>query len=53
MLIISIKDNENNSWKRSAKKKNEDRKEQSGTDALVKGWELHDFAMHLSWVLSN
>ena len=31
MLIISVRDNENNKWKRnSEKKKNRDRKEQGG-----------------------
>ena len=39
MLIISVRDNENNRWKRNAKKKNKDRKEQGGggTEAIVKG----------------
>ena len=48
MPIISIKDNENSRWKRNAKKKptkntNKDRKEQGGTKAIVKVWELNDF----------
>ena len=28
------------------KTKNKDRKEQGGTDAIVKGWELNDFVLH-------
>ena len=30
MPIISVRDNENNRWKRNAEKKNKDRKEQGG-----------------------
>ena len=41
MPIISATDNENNRWKRNAKK-NKDRKEQGG-EAIVKGWEPDDF----------
>ena len=56
MLIISVPDNENNRWKRNTKakkinkqtKKNKDRKEQGGTKTIVKGWELNNFAVHLS-----
>ena len=54
MLIISVPVNENNRWKRNAKaKKNKqqqkkDRKEQEGTKAIVKGWELKNFVVHLS-----
>ena len=29
-------------------KKKKERKEQEGTGAIVKGWELNDFAAHLS-----
>ena len=29
-------------------KTNKDRKEQGETEAIVKGWELHDFVVHLS-----
>ena len=48
MPIISIKDNENSRWKRNSKKNptkntNKDRKEQGGTKAIVKVWELNDF----------
>ena len=46
MPIISVRDNENSRWKRNAKTKtkktkqhtNKDRKEQGGTEAIVKGW---------------
>ena len=30
MLIISVRDNENNRWKKNAEKQNKDRKEQGG-----------------------
>ena len=44
MPIISIKDNENsNSKKNPTKNTNKDRKEQGGTKAIVKVWELNDF----------
>ena len=60
MLIISMTDNENNTWKRNAKTKNQkettkkskqDRKEQGGggeggAEAIVKGWGLNDFVVH-------
>ena len=58
MPIISVRDNENSGWKRSAKKQeqqnnnnkktNKDRKEQEGTEAIVEGSELNDFVVHLS-----
>ena len=52
MRIISIRDNENSISKRNAKKqktkKQTDRKEQQGREAMVKGWELKDFLVHLS-----
>ena len=53
MLIISVRDNEyNNRWKTNAKKKKtktkKDRKEQWGTEAIVKEWELNDFIGQLS-----
>ena len=54
MPIISVRDNENSGWKRNAKKNNnnnktinKDRKEQGGTEAIVKGSELNDFVVHL------
>ena len=62
MPIISVWDNENSRWKRNAKKTNQtknkekseeqkptkQRKERGGTEAIVKGWELHNFVVHLS-----
>ena len=30
------------------KQKNKDRKEQGGTEGVIKAWELHDFVVHLS-----
>ena len=55
MAIITVRDNEKNRWKRNTKvnkkqtkKANKDRKEQGGTEAIVKGWELNDFVVHLS-----
>ena len=55
MPIISVRDNENNRWKRNAKtknkttkkqKKNKDRTEQGGIEAIMKGWELNDHFVH-------
>ena len=34
-------------------KQTKNRKEQEEAEANVKGWELHDFALHLSQALSN
>ena len=54
MLIISVRGNENSRWKKNVKKKNnnkqtnKDRKEEGGTEAIAKGWELNDFVVHLS-----
>ena len=53
MPIISIRDNENSRRKRNTKSNknkqtNKDRKEQGGTEAIVKGSELNDFVVHLS-----
>ena len=52
MSVISVRDNENNRWKRKAKKANKqtnkDRQEQGETEAILKGWELNDFAVYLS-----
>ena len=61
MLMINAMDNENNRWKRNTKKKAKQNKqtkkgskEQRGTEAIVKGWELNDFVVHLiSQVFSN
>ena len=47
MPIISVKDNENNSWKRNAEKKQR-QKRTMGTKAIVKGWEVNDFVTRLS-----
>ena len=33
---------------RNAKKRKKNRKEQEGTEAIVKGWELNDFVVRLS-----
>ena len=51
MLIISVRDDENKRWKRNAKKNkqvNKDEKEGEGTEAIVKGWQLNEFVVHLS-----
>ena len=58
MTIISVRENENSRWKRNTKNNNsnkknktktsKDRKEKGGTKAVVKGWELNDFVVHLS-----
>ena len=54
MPIISARDNENNRWKKIAKKTNKKDKQTSkdgrerggsGTEAIVKEWELNDFAV--------
>ena len=56
MPIISVRDNENKRWNKNAKQqqqpqqkeKQAETKKNKGTEAIVKGWELNDFAMHLS-----
>ena len=52
MLIISVRDNEDNRWKSKEKKQqqtNKYRKEKEGTEAVkVKWWELNDFVVHLN-----
>ena len=50
MPIISGRDDEGIRWKRNAKKtKNKQRRKRTkGTEAVVKGWELNDFAVHLT-----
>ena len=64
MLIISVRDNEKNRWKRNAKtkkpkkppknknKKKQRQKRKRGTDAdtIVEVGELNDFVVHLSYV---
>ena len=46
-----MSDIENNRWKRNAKTKQKKTKtkEQGCTEAIVKGWELNNFVVHLSW----
>ena len=36
--------------KQTNKQTNKDRKEQRETEAIAKGWELNDFAVHLSFL---
>ena len=55
MPIISVRDNENNRWKKITKKTpkktnkqtNKDGRERGGreTEAIMKEWELNDFAV--------
>ena len=45
MVIISARANENNRWKRQLKTKTERKK--GVTQAIVKVWELNDFAVRL------
>ena len=49
MPITSVRDNENNTWKRNAENKinNKDRKEQIETKARVNRWELNSFVVRL------
>ena len=48
MPIISVRDNENNRWKRNANKKKQRQKRIRGTKVIVKEWELNDFVMRLT-----
>ena len=48
MLVIGVKDHENNRWKRNEEKKDKDRKQQGVTKAIVKWWEVNDFVVRLS-----
>ena len=58
MPIISVRDNEIKKLKRNTHtqkktttattKTSKDRKEQRRTEAIIKKWELNDFAVHLS-----
>ena len=48
MLIITVRDNENNRWKRNAEKKKQRQERTKGTKAIVKGWKLNDFVVRLS-----
>ena len=45
--IMKIID-ERETQKKANKQTNKDRKEQRETEAIVKGWELSDFAVYLS-----
>ena len=64
MPIIRVRNNENIRWKKEKRKKqqknkqtnkqtNKDRKEQGGTAAIVKGWQLNDFVAHLGLAYSR
>ena len=46
MKIIDERKTQKNA--KETKTKNNDRKEQGGTEALVEGWERNDFVVHLS-----
>ena len=48
MPIISVRDNEKNRWNRIAKKTKTNKEKNKETKAMVKRWELNDFAVHLS-----
>ena len=43
MKIVDERETQKNN-----KNTKKDRKEQGGTEAIVKGWELNDFVVHLS-----
>ena len=53
MPIISVRDNENNRSKKKNKTNKQRQKRTKGTGAIVKGWELNDFVVHLSKVFSK
>ena len=42
MPIISVRDNENNRWKRNAQDETK-KKRTRGAEAIAKGWEVNDF----------
>ena len=52
MLIICVKDNKNNRWKRNAETKRQQQQQKKtrtrGTEAIAKGWEINDFVEQLS-----
>ena len=56
MSTTSVRDNGNDRWKRNEKKqqrktkKLQKRKRTRETEAIVKGWELNDFVVHLSFL---
>ena len=52
MSVISVRDNENNKWKKNEKKKKEKKQRQKRTKAIEKGRELNDFVVRLSLALS-
>ena len=45
---MKIVDKRETQKKQKQKQTNKDRKEQGGTEAIVKGWELNDSVVHLS-----
>ena len=59
MPIISVRDNENNRCKRNKKNKTKKKrktkteKTKRVTEAIVKGWELNDFALRPRKVFFN
>ena len=51
MPIISVrvmKVREEKETQKKKKKEKKNRKEQVGTEAIMKGWKLNDFVLHLS-----
>ena len=44
---MKIRDERETQKKATKKTTNKDRKDQGGTEAIVKGWELNDFLAHL------
>ena len=48
MKIIDERETQKKEQQQQQQKTNKDRKEQGETEAIVKGWELHDFVVHLS-----
>ena len=48
MKIIDERETQKKQQQQQQQKTNKDRKEQGETEAIVKGWELNDFVVHLS-----
>ena len=48
MKIVDERETQTTTKKTKNKKQNKDRKDQGETEAIVKGSELNDFAVHLS-----
>ena len=48
MPIISVKDNENNRWKRNSHRRAKTEKNKGVTKAIMKAWELNDSAVQLT-----